>query len=481
MRLLDFQKRFVLEVYDNPAGTSRAILSIGRKNGKTALIAALVLAHLVGPEAKQNSQIISGARSRDQAALVFKLAEKMVRLNPDLAKIVKIVPSTKTLVGLTMAVEYRAISAEAGTAHGLSPILAILDEIGQVRGPYDAFVEAIVTAQGAHENPLLVAISTQAATDGDLFSIWLDDAEKANDPRTVCHLYSAPKDCELDDREAWSAANPAMGAFRSLQDICDFAEQAKRQPTAENTFRWLYLNQRVEAQAPFISKSLWQSCNAPASPLEGVPVYAGLDLSSVSDLTALVLIGKVNGVWHIQPTFWLPGDGLAEKSKADRVPYDLWADQGFLQTAPGRSIDYEYVALHLREVFDRYDVRAVAFDRWNWRHFKPWLELYNLGEERIGRFKEFGQGFASMSPALRTLEGELLNGRLAHGDHPVLSFCAQNAVVERDPAGNRKLSKMRSSGRIDGLVALTMALGVVPLETQAEGPSVYEDRGVLVL
>lgn len=481
MRLLDFQKRFILEVYDNPAGTSRAILSIGRKNGKTALIAAIVLAHLVGPEAKLNSQIISGARSRDQAALVFKLAEKMVRLNPDLAKIVKIVPSTKTLVGLTMAVEYRAISAEAGTAHGLSPILAILDEVGQVRGPYDAFVEAIVTAQGAHENPLLVAISTQAATDGDLFSIWLDDAEKANDPRTVCHLYTAPKDCELDDRKAWAAANPAMGSFRSLQDICDFAEQAKRQPTAENTFRWLYLNQRVEAQAPFISRSLWQSCNGRVSPLEGVPVYAGLDLASVNDLTALVLIGKVNGVWHVEPTFWLPAEGLSEKSKADRVQYDVWAEQGYLQTTPGKSIDYGYVSNRIAETFERYDVRAVAFDRWNWRHFKPWLEIYISNEEWLGRFKEFGQGYASMSPALRTLESELLNGRIAHGDHPVLSMCAQNAVVERDPAGNRKLSKLRSSGRIDGLVALTMAFGVIPLETKAEGPSVYEDRGVLVL
>ena len=226
-KLMPFQRNFILEVFDNPKGTSRAYLSVARKNGKSALIAAIVLAHLVGPLARQNSQIISGARSREQAALVFKLAEKMVRLSSELNKIIRIVPSQKTLVGLLMNVEYKAISAEAGTAHGLSPVLAILDEVGQVRGPYDPFIEAIETAQGAHINPLLIAISTQAATDADLFSVWLDDAKHARDQRIVCHLYAAEKDCDLNDRKAWSAANPALGQFRSVQDIKDFSAQAQ--------------------------------------------------------------------------------------------------------------------------------------------------------------------------------------------------------------------------------------------------------------
>jgi phage terminase large subunit-like protein len=168
----------LLTIYDNPKGTSRAYLSVARKNGKSALIAGILLAHIVGPEARQNSQIISGARSRDQASLVFRLAEKMVRLSPKLSLLVKIIPSQKSLIGLALNVEYKAISAEAGTAHGLSPVLAILDEVGQVRGQQDAFIEAIETAQGAHDDPLLIAISTQAATDGDMFSIWLDDANE---------------------------------------------------------------------------------------------------------------------------------------------------------------------------------------------------------------------------------------------------------------------------------------------------------------
>jgi phage terminase large subunit-like protein len=467
IKLMPFQRRFLLEIYDNPENTSRAYLSIGRKNGKTALIACMVLAHLVGPEARLNSQIISGARSREQAALVYKLAEKMVRLNPALSKIIKPTPSTKMLTGLTMNVEYRAISAEAGTAHGLSPVLAILDEVGQVKGPYDAFVEAIETAQGAHDNPLLVAISTQAATDNDLFSRWLDDAEKSEDPRIVSHLYTAPKDCALDDRKAWKEANPAMGEFRSIADLEAFAERAERQPTAENTFRWLYLNQRIEASAPFVSRSLWAACGGEPMPLDGMPVYGALDLSEVSDLTALVLTGQADGLCHVHPTFWLPGDGLRDKARADRVPYDLWHEQGFLQAAPGPTVDYDFVAAHLWEVFQRLDVRKIAFDRWNWRHFRPRLAAAGFSEEQLdAHFVEFGQGFQSMSPALRDLEAALLTGKIRHGGHPVLTMCAANAVVQSDPAGNRKLNKAKSSGRIDGLVSLAMCFGVMPEENE---------------
>jgi phage terminase large subunit-like protein len=209
-------------------------------------------------------------------------------------------------------------------------------------------------------------------------------------------------------------------------------------------------------------------------------VYGGLDLSAVNDLTALVLMGRVDGVWQVHPTFWLPGDGLADKARADRVPYDVWEREGFLQAAPGKSIDYEYVAGLLRDSFDRFRIEKIAFDRWNFKHLSPWLLKVGFTEQDIERhFVEFGQGFQSMSPALRDLEGELLNGRLAHGNHPVLTMCAANAVVQADAAGNRKLAKHKSTGRIDGMVALTMAFGVAPMQT--DGPSVYETRGALIL
>lgn len=456
MKLAAFQKRFIRAIYDNPRRTSKAYLSIARKNGKTALIAALVLAHLVGPEAQQNAQIVSGAMSRDQAAIVFKLAARMVGLNPKLAAIVRVVESKKQLFGLPMGTEYRALAAEGRTAHGLSPVLAILDEVGQVRGPQSDFVDAITTSQGAHEQPLLIAISTQAANDSDLFSIWLDDAERSGGPRIVSHVYAAPKDCDLSDRKAWKAANPGLAAFRSLRDVEQQAAEAARMPSAENTFRNLVLNQRVSTVSPFMSRSVWESCSAPSEYLDGLEVYGGLDLSARTDLTALVLIGKdSSGVWHVQPTFWTPAQGLMDRARRDRQPYDVWRDQGFLRTTPGATVDYEVVARDIAEITEGLNLKAIGFDRWR-------IDLLRKEFESIGMnlpLVPHGQGFKDMSPALDAVEAEFLNGRVNHGGHPVLTMCAAGAVVTKDPSGNRKLDKSKAIARIDGMVALTMAFG----------------------
>jgi phage terminase large subunit-like protein len=217
----------------------------------------------------------------------------------------------------------------------------------------------------------------------------------------------------------------------------------------------------------------------------GLPVYAGLDLSEVADLTAFVAVAPVDGVWNVKPTFWLPGRGLADKARADRVPYDIWARDGWLQTSPGATIEYEYVAAFLWDFCQANDVRKIAFDRWNWRHLKPWLQKAGFNDAQLdegGLFEPMGQGFQSMSPALRDLESAILNKRIAHGGHPVLETCARNAAVQADPAGNRKLSKMKSHGRIDGMVALAMAMSVAGTweGEAADGPSVYETPGMLV-
>lgn len=467
IKLLPFQSAFILSVYDNPAGTARAYLSIARKNSKTATIACLLLAHIVGPEAYQNSRIMSGARSRKQAAEVYNYASKMCMMSPRLSKLVRIIPSGKMIIGLAMNVEYQASSAEAKSAHGGSPILAILDEVGQIKGPTDDFVEAIVTSQGAYGDKAMVfAISTQAATDGDLFSRWLDDAENSKAPRIVSHLYSADVDCDVLDEAAWKAANPALGFFKSVSSVRDDAERASRMPSEESSFRWLHLNQRIDASAPFVSPAVWRACDAPiVESFDGLPVFGGLDLSEVSDLTSLVLMAPKESdtgtVWHVKPTFWLPDDALREKAKADRVPYDVWHGNGQLETTPGPTVDYEFVAHHLRGLFDTLDIRKIAFDRWNWRHLKPWLQKAGFTEEQLDGdaavFEQFGQGFASMSPALRDLESLILNRKIAHGGHPVLTMCMMNATVKPDPSGNRKLDKQKSRGRIDGAVALAMA------------------------
>jgi phage terminase large subunit-like protein len=479
--LRQWQQDELRRIYDNPHGTRRAILSFGRKNGKTALSAFILLLHLCGPEARANSQLYSAAQSREQAAILFALAAKIVRMSPQLSAVVVVRDTAKQLFCEGLGTLYRALSAEASTAYGLSPVLIVHDELGQVRGPRSELYEALETATGAQENPLSIVISTQAPTESDLLSVLIDDAKAGHDPRVVVSLYTAIMDADPFSEEAIKQANPAYGDFLNATEVKAMAEDARRMPSRESEYRNLILNQRVEASSPFVSRSLWASCSGEPAPLEGLAVYGALDLSEVNDLTSLVLTGQADGLCHVHPTFWLPGDGLRDKARADRVPYDLWHDQGFLQAAPGPTVDYDFVAAHLFEVFQRYDVRKIAFDRWNWRHFRPRLAAAGFSEEQLdAHFVEFGQGFQSMSPALRDLEAALLTNKIRHGNHPVLTMCAANAVVQADPAGNRKLNKVKSSGRIDGMVALAMAYGVMP-EEDSGGPSVYETRGLLMV
>ena len=457
LRFEGFQEQFITSILDNPAGTRRAYLSVARKNGKSAVVACILLSFLAGPEAKKNTQIVSGAMSREQASLIFNLAVKMIQQSPELSQVVKIIPSGKRLIGMTLNVEYRALAADGATAQGLSVYLGLLDEVGQIRGPRSDFVDAITTSQGAHESPLLIALSTQAATDADMLSVWLDDAERSKDPHIVSHVYEAPKDCDLLDKEAWRAANPALGTFRSKKDLEEQMNQATRMPSAENSARNLLLNQRVSTVSPFVSKSVWESCGEQPGDLTGMKVYGGLDLSARTDLTSLVLCGTDSeGARHVQAYFWTPEQGIHERSKRDRSPYDVWAREGFLRTTPGATVDYGFVAAEMGEILADLDVELIGFDRWRIDVFRKELETLGLDFPMI----EFGQGFKDMSPAIDALESDLLNGRLRHGMHPVLTMCAANAVVTKDPANNRKLDKHKATGRIDGMVSLAMALGV---------------------
>lgn len=489
MKLDPFQRLFILAVYDNPDGTSTAILSIARKNGKTALIAALVLAHLVGPVARLNSQLVSGAQTRDQAALVFKLALKMVNLNPALRKIIRDVPSTKSLYGLVMNTEYRALSAEGGSNHGLSPVLAIIDEMGQVRGDFDPFIEAIETAQGAYDDALEIIISTQSPTDSDMLSIRIDDAIRSQDPHTVCHVYSAddlakerdiePDEVIVTDHRAWDRANPALGKFRSASELERKAQRASRMPSFENSFRNLYLNQRVNKQAVFIPPSIWARGNREIdeSAFSG-KVWGALDLAETTDLCAFTWGAKNKaGVWQVKAMFWKPEKTLRDHQKRDRVNYPLWVDQGWIRTTPGVAVDYEFVARDIANLVDGLILEAIAYDRYRFKTLQQKFE--GTGIELP--FEEWGQGYVSMAPAIDQTEIEFLNDRVVHGGNPVMRMCAANAVVIKDPAGNRKLDKSKSTGRIDGMQALTMMIGIASLPREAEERNIYQERGLVVL
>jgi phage terminase large subunit-like protein len=470
IRLADFQEDFFYSVYDNKVMTRTAILSMARKNSKTATIATIAIVHIAGPEAILNSRISSGARSRKQAAEVYNYAAKMVALSDTLRPIIRPVPSNKKLVGLLMNVEYEALAAEGATAHGGSPIVAILDELGQVKGPQDDFVDAIVTSQGAYENPLLIVISTQAPTDADMLSIMIDDAERSQDQSIVCHVYRAPENSELDDEVAWKSANPAMGLFRSKADIADKAEKAKRMPSSENAFRVLYLNQRVNMVSPFVSAAVWKLGNAAPAEFVG-QVFGGLDLSATTDLTALVLTCRMDEVLHVRPYFWMPQDSVHEASRRDRAPYDVWVREGLLRTTPGKVIDYDFVARDIGEICSGLPIANIAFDRWRMDRMKGAFERQAVGLP----LEPFGQGYVSMSPALDALEADLLAERVRHGGHPVLTMCAANAVAVPDPAGNRKLDKSKATGRIDGLVALAMAEGVEAMSVEFTPASPWDN------
>ena len=475
MKLAPFQRQFILDLYDNPKGTRRAILSISRKNGKSGLIAALMLAHIIGPMRQKNAQIVSGAMSRDQAALVFNLASKMLDMQPAFQGLYRVVPSSKRIIGLKEGVEYRALSADGTTAHGLSPVLAILDEVGQIRGPMTPFVEAIITSQGAHDSPMLIAISTAAPSDADMLSLWIDDARRSGDPHTVCHVYEADKDCDLMDKAQWKKANPALGLFRSEKDLEEQLKMASRIPSMEAGARNLLLNQRVALESLWLAPAVWKACGAEPD-LEafrsGSHVSLGLDLSMRNDLTAAVLTTRdADGVVHLVPFVFAPEQGMKDRENRDKAPYTTWVNQGKLVAVPGPTLDYEWLCEWLKGTLDDMgvEVNSIQFDRWRIRELKSAAE--RTGFAQGVEWVEVGQGYQSMSPRIEAFETYLLQRKMRHGMHPLFNMAAANAVVTRDPAGNRKIDKSKATQRIDPLVAAVMGVGAFleqPSEFSAE-------------
>lgn len=422
--------------------------------------------------------------ARDQAAVLYSLSVKMILMSPSLKKVITIRETRKELACPRRGTLYRALSKESKTAFGLSPVFSVHDELGQVRGPRSPLYEAIETASGAQEQPLSIIISTQAATDADLLSVLIDDALSGADPRTVCLLHTADPEMDPFSEEALRAANPAFGIFQNATETRASAEDARRMPSREAEFRNLILNQRIETKAPFIAKAIWMENADKPVPIDGAEIYGGLDLSQVSDLTAFVAVHKSAGEkrWSVNPMFWLPAADLIEKARTDRVPYDDWQKSGDLLTVPGRVIDYDYVAAQMWALGQRCMLRKIAFDRWGFAHFKSALLRAGFSEKVIEEvFVPFGQGFKDMSPAVRTLESMLLKNELRHGAHPLLTMCVANSVVVKDPAGNRKLTKETGSAKIDGAVALAMAVSVINAEDAGTSGKTYLDTEDLLV
>jgi phage terminase large subunit-like protein len=463
LRFLFFQEVIFYILLD--ARPKTFILSMARRNGKSFILSCLVLLHLISWMAVQNSVIASAAMSRDQAGLIYKEIENIIRVSPALEGLLHTVPSGKRIVGLRHNAEYSALSSEAKTGFGRSYKVIVLDEAGQIIGPDSDYVSMLRTSQGSVEDPVFAVISTQAASDADFLSIQIDSAIRDAPEGVACLLFETPKEFDLDDEEGWVYSNPGLGVFRSIEDMRQQVGEAKRIPAQESKFRNLSLNQRIAREGVWMTPDLWKINNGGVD-LEAFQgryiVACGLDLSTRNDLTAAVFACRDDdGFIHLLPRVYVPANDLHRKVLADKVPYDAWVDSGHLVAVPGTFISYEYVAADLAKFCQARDIQIdiVAFDRWRISYFQP--EAEKVGFADGADWRAIGQGFKDMSPRLEMFEGLASQGMLCHGNHPLLNMAAATAIAVRDPSGNRKLDKSRSYQRIDPLVAAVMAVGEV--------------------
>jgi len=457
-----WQKEIVQAIYatngDGLRKVRTALVTLPRKNGKTQLAAALALCHLLGPESEQRGQIYSAAADREQAAIVYKELEAMILSVPEFSSRCHIQSFHKTITDTTTGSVYRAMTADSRKAHGLSPSFMVYDELAQSndRELYDN----LTTGTGARKEPLMVVISTQSADPNHIMSELVDYALKiqdgtlARDESFYGCVYSAPDDADPWDERTWYACNPALDDFRSLEEMQIFAEQAKKIPAKESVFRNLYLNQRVNAAARWISTADFEACVGPMPDLTGRECYLGLDLSSTQDLSALSLcfIPQNGDPFYTLHYAWCPQNAINSRSKADRVPYDLWAKQGHIEATPGAVVDYSYILKRIEAIGKQFNLKAVLFDRWG--ATKIVKDLEDMGLTVL----EFGQGFASMSPPSKEMEKLILERKIIFPDNPALKWCFSNVIAEVDSAGNIKPSKKRSKEKIDLVVSSIMAL-----------------------
>lgn len=504
-----WQQDIIREVYNpiDDSGTRivrKAIFSEAKKNGKTPIIAAIGLGHIIGPEAKFNEQIYSAAFDRDQASITFRYMSQMIYMDEELADNLVVRDTKKEIYCPKLGNIYKALSSEVKGKHGLGPAVLIMDELAQF-GSDRTFYDTLQQGRGAHREPILWIISTQAADDKAVLSQEIDTALRVQDPAakdydpTVrCFLFTTPPELDPFDRENWKLSNPALGDFLNMADMEEASRTARNMPSAEANFRNLRLNQRIDASEHFLSPTVWKACGAEPyfENFEEFPCIGGLDLSGKNDLTSLVLVAECeSGIFDVKPFFWTPADGLREKEKRDRAPYCTWRDQGFLEAVPGRVIDYRYVSRKIGELqSEGYRIQSLKFDRWRINDFRramseEGIECYVYGSglgcdwsedsknpEPDGiRLVPHGQGYRDMNPAVETVEDLVTQEKIRHGMHPVLTWCASNTRIQKDPAGNRKFDKLKSTGRIDGMTALAMALnGAMASPKTSEERSFWE-------
>ena len=466
LKLLPNQRAFITDLYGRPEGkeVKLGVLSEPRGNGKTGLIAGLVLCHLLGPESEPRGACYSAGIDRQQAALIFDEMEAIILAVDEFSvrcNIQRFRKAIEVIDGDGVGSKYEALSADGRRAHGLAPSFWAYDELAQAKDR--TLLDNLQTAMGKRNRSLGVIISTQASSDIHPLSEIIDDGKKGNDDSVVVHLTTAPVDADPFDHEVIRRVNPAMGIFLDEGDIFAEAERARRMPSFESAFRNLRLNQRISPHARdlLFTQEAWSEGDGAVDEsifTDGRPVYGGLDLSACIDLTALVLCAEDDdGVVHFKPFAWTPFAKLEERQSYDRAPYDVWIRQGHLVAVPGAAIDYGFVAVELGTLSGTMNLAQINYDRWSIKSLQQALARYGVAVP----LEPFGQGYVSMAPAINEFEKLVAAKRIRHGGNPLLRWCFYNAIAVKDPAGNRKLDKSKPYGRIDAAVAAVMAVGAM--------------------
>jgi phage terminase large subunit-like protein len=439
-----------------------AYIEVPRKNGKSELAAALAL-YLLVADREQGAEVYGAAADRDQASIVFSIAAQMVRTSPTLSKWLRVIDSTKRIIvqqGVSAGSIFRAIPADAAGSHGFNAHAVVMDEV-HVQ-PNRELWDVLATSQGARAQPVMLGITTAGYDRNSLCWELHEYARQVKegvieDESFLPVLYSAAEGDDWKDPRVWIKANPSLGHTVPAEFLERECRRAQEIPAYENTFRRLYLNQWTAQESRWLPMHIWDASagKVDEKELRGRECYGGLDLASSTDIAAFVLIfppDDPDGVYQVLPRFWIPRDNMVERSRRDRVPYELWERQGLITATEGSSIDYAFIRREIEKLRLQYRVAEIAFDRWGAVQLTQ--ELEQAGLKPI----QMGQGYTSMSPPTKELMRLVVERRLAHGGNPPLRWMADNVMVEQDPAGNIKPSRRKSTQKIDGIVALVMAL-----------------------
>lgn len=486
--LMDWQEQIIRDLFGilKPNGYRQfntAYIEIPKKNGKSELAAAVALLLTCG-DGEQRAEVYGAAADRQQASIVFDVAADMVRMCPALNKRVKILASQKRLVYEPTNSFYQVLSAEAYSKHGFNVHGVVFDELHSQ--PNRKLYDVLTKGSGdARMQPLFFLITTAGT---DTHSICYEIHQKAQDiidgrkidPTFYPVIYGADDTEDWTNPKVWKKCNPSLGETIGMDKVKTACESAKQNPGEENSFRQLRLNQWVKQAVRWMPMDKWDKCAFAVreDDLKGRVCYGGLDLSSTTDITAFVLVFPPldeEDKYIILPYFWIPEDTLDLRVKRDHVPYDIWERQGYLQTTEGNVVHYGYIEKFIEELGKKFNIREIAFDRWGAVQMVQNLE--SMGFTVV----PFGQGFKDMSPPTKELMKLTLEQKIAHGEHPVLRWNMDNIFIRTDPAGNIKADKEKSTEKIDGAVAMIMALDRAIRCGCVSEESVYDSREMLIL